>query len=68
MTGDTINCQRCLLDSEECRTRSLGQSLGLPQPCLEEPHWASMLVVPLVISADVLTVGILLMAIIHWLG
>ena len=40
---------------------------ALPQQCFEEPHWASMSVVLLVISADVLTVVILLLAILHWL-
>jgi hypothetical protein len=40
---------------------------ALPQPCFEEPHWANMSVVLLVISADVLTVVILLLATLHWL-
>lgn len=68
MTDDTINCQRCFPDSDECQTTCLEQSLGLPQDCLVEPNSASMLVVPLVISADVLMVATLLLVIHHWLG
>jgi hypothetical protein len=41
---------------------------GLPQECLEEPNSASMLVVPLVISADVIMVATLLLVVMrHWL-
>ena len=40
---------------------------ALPQQCFEEPHRPSMSVVLLVISADVLSVAILLLAILHWL-
>ena len=40
---------------------------ALPQQCFEEPHWASMSVVLLVISADIIAVVGLLLAILHWL-
>jgi hypothetical protein len=67
MTDDIINCQKCPPDSDECQTMYLEQSLGLPQECLEEPNLASTLVVPLVISADVLMVATLLLVLHHWL-
>jgi len=40
---------------------------ALPQQCVEEPNRASMSVVLVVVSADVLTVVILLVAIVRWL-
>ena len=69
VTVDALKLKvREVLGDAEKDLRQSSVDIGAPpQQCLKEPHRASLSVVLLVISADVLTVVILLLAILHWL-
>ena len=60
-----LKVREILGDAEQDLQLSSADIGALPQRCFEEPHWASLSVVLLVISADLIVAAILLLAILH---